>query len=239
MKIKIAHLYPDMLNLYGDRGNIETLERRLQWRGIDVEVSNLPIGWTEEIEDFDIIFIGGGQDFEQEIILSDLTDEKREAIRAAVEAGKTFLCICGGYQMMGDYYETADGKRFDYIGAADFYTVGGNERLIGNCAFEIEGYNVVGFENHSGRTYLGEKASPLGKVVKGNGNNGKDGYEGIRYKNFFGTYSHGPVLPKNPVFADMVIKSAMEHKYGVNELSPLDDSLENKAHKVAEKIAGI
>ena len=286
MKIKIAHMYPDVLNLYGDQGNIATFRKRLEWRGIDWEVDKLPIGFDANLDDYDIFFVGGGQDFEQGVLMEDLDASKREAIKEQVEKGKTFLCICGGYQMMGNYYETADGKRYDYIGAANFYTKGGNKRLIGNYAFtfdarhldpeedvvqederlkeiesgneahcvrhsaghvhehnsssDIEGkYIITGFENHSGRTYLGEGVRPLGRVLKGYGNNGEDGTEGVRYKNFFGTYSHGPVLPKNPYFADNLILSALSRKYGVVDLQELDDSLEIRAHREAMKIIGI
>ena len=286
MKIKIAHMYPDVLNLYGDQGNIATFRKRLEWRGIDWEVTKLPIGFTEDLDQFDIFFIGGGQDFEQGVLLEDLDDAKRKSIREQVEKDKTFLCICGGYQMMGNYYETADGNRYDYIGAANFYTKGGNKRLIGNYAFTFdarhkdsekdvssaderacriesgserhcirhsaghthehkesngieEKHIITGFENHSGRTYLGDGVRPLGRVLKGNGNNGEDGTEGVRYRNFFDTYSHGPVLPKNPYFADSLILSALNTKYGIVDIQELDDSLEIRAHREAMNIIGV
>ena len=228
--IHIAHLYPDLLNLYGDQGNVLTLQKRLLWRGIACDVTPLPLGAKDDLSKFDIFFAGGGQDFEQSLLLEDLKGAKGDAIRREVEKGKTFLCICGGYQMMGNYYETADGKRIPFLGAIDFYTQGGKKRLIGNYAFSFAEGEVVGFENHSGKTYLGKGVFPLGKVLYGGGNNGEDGTEGVRYKNVFGTYSHGPVLPKNPLLADAVLLSAMREKYGTERLAPLDDALENAAH---------
>jgi hypothetical protein len=234
MELKICHLYPDLLNLYGDRGNIACMKRRLEWRGIDCAVTELPLGESVPLSDFDLFFIGGGQDFEQEVLLDDLSRGKSREIKAAVEDGKTFLAICGGYQMLGNYYETWDGVRCDFIGAVDLYTVGSKERMIGNYAFECSpengGCTVVGFENHSGKTRLGAGVVPLGKVIKGGGNNGEDGTEGARYKNVFGTYSHGPVLPKNPQFCDFLLKTALERRYGSCEMAPLDDKLENSAH---------
>jgi Predicted glutamine amidotransferase len=232
--LKICHLYPNVLNLYGDRGNIICMQKRLEWRNIDVEITELPIGEMADFTSFDLFFIGGGQDFEQEVLTSDLfSTSKAQNIRSAVNDGKVFLAICGGYQMMGSYYKTWDGQQFDFINAVDMYTVGG-ERMIGNYIFECTpesgGSTVVGFENHSGKTYLGSVVSPLGRVIKGYGNNGQDGTEGCRYKNFFGTYSHGPLLPKNPEFADHILKTALERKYGSADLSPLDDALELNAH---------
>jgi CobQ-like glutamine amidotransferase family enzyme len=235
MELKICHLYPDVLNLYGDRGNILCMQKRLAWRGIDCSVTSLPIGGTAPLQDFDLFFIGGGQDFEQEILLDDLNGGKGKEIAAAVEDGKTFLCVCGGYQMMGHYYETAAGQRCEFLGAVDLYTVGFDKRMIGNYAFELGessgGGAVVGFENHSGRTYLGDGVEPLGRVLKGFGNNGEDGTEGVRYKNVFGTYSHGPLLPKNPALCDGLLSCALRHKYGDAELEPLSDLSEREAHE--------
>ena len=234
MELKICHMYPDVLNLYGDRGNVLCMTRRLKWRGIDASVTKLPIGDSRSLAGFDLVFIGGGQDFEQQVLLSDLHRGKDREIKAAIEDGVTFLTICGGYQMLGSYYETYDGKRCDFIGALDLYTKGSVKRMIGNYKFQCSpsagGSVVVGFENHSGKTWLGSGLEPLGKVLSGYGNNGEDGSEGAHYKNVFGTYSHGPLLPKNPELCDLILKTALERKYGSAELLPLDDSFELLAH---------
>lgn len=234
MELRICHMYPDVLNLYGDRGNVICMTKRLRWRGIEARVTKLPIGDSRSLADFDLVFIGGGQDFEQQVLLSDLHRGKDREIKAAVEDGVTFLAICGGYQMLGAYYETFDGKRCDFIGALDLYTRGSVKRMIGNYKFQCSpsagGSTVVGFENHSGKTWLGSGLEPLGKVLSGFGNNGEDGSEGAHYKNVFGTYSHGPLLPKNPELCDFILKTALERKYGSAELSPLDDSFELLAH---------
>ena len=234
MELKICHMYPDVLNLYGDRGNILCMGRRLAWRGIGCEVTKLPIGSQARLSDYDLVFIGGGQDFEQQVLLEDLHRGKDREIRAAVEDGMPFLTICGGYQMLGAYYETYDGQRCDFIGALDLYTVGSRERMIGNYEFELApesgGSIVVGFENHSGKTRLGSGLQPLGTVLAGYGNNGEDKTEGARYKNVFGTYSHGPLLPKNPAFCDYILLTALQRKYGAAVLAPLDDAAEIAAH---------
>ena len=234
MDLKICHLYPDVLNLYGDGGNIRCLTQRLNWRGIGVEVTKMPIGSKESLTGFDLIFIGGGQDFEQQVLLEDLHRGRDRQLRAAVEDGMTMLAICGGYQMLGAYYETHDGKRCDFVGALDLWTVGAKKRMIGNYMYkvpeELGGFTVVGFENHSGQTFLGEGVQPLGKVLAGFGNNGKDGTEGVRYRNVYGTYSHGPLLPKNPALCDHILLTALRRKYGTAELAPLDDSAELAAH---------
>lgn len=237
MKLKICHLYPELLNLYGDRGNILCLQKRLEWRGIGCSVESVQVGDRLDPGAFDLFFIGGGQDFDQEVLLEDLRRRKGAPIREALEDGKTFLCICGGYQMMGHYYETADGTKCEFLGAMDFYTVGGKKRMIGNYAFRVEkeAALVVGFENHSGRTWLGSGVQPLGKVLRGYGNNGKDGTEGARYRNAFCTYSHGPVLPKNPAFADLLLETALQYKYGSCDLQPLEDRFEMQAHKTMEE----
>ncbi len=232
MIIRIAHLYPDMLNLYGDRGNIIALTERMKARGIDVQTDSVTMGKSFNSDNYDILFIGGGQDFEQDVLLDDLKKGKDAEINKAIHNGTVMLAICGGYQMLGRYYKTYDGKMLEYMGALDFYTEGKEERMIGNYAYKTkEGIEVVGFENHSGRTYLGKSVEPLGKMIKGFGNNGEDGTEGVRFKNTFGTYSHGPVLPKNPQLADLLISKALENKYGKSELSALDDTLEAKARE--------
>ena len=227
MKLKIAHLYPDLLNLYGDSGNVLCLERRIKWRNIDCMTYRLDSAKLLNKNDYDIIFIGGGQDFEQSLILRDLGSGADEQIKREIENGTVILAICGGFQLLGNYYETYKGERMKFIGALDFYTVGGEKRLIGNYAFKTgDKMKIVGFENHSGRTYLCNNLKPLGKVIKGCGNNGKDKTEGVRYKNTFGTYCHGPLLPKNPAFADMLIEKALVKKYGEGKLAPLDNQLE-------------
>ena len=236
MELKICHMYPDVLNLYGDRGNVICMRSRLERRGIDCAVTRLPIGSAASLAGFDLVFIGGGQDFEQQVLLDDLHRGKAQEIRAAIADGVTFLTICGGYQMLGSYYETYDGQRCDFIGALDLYTVGSKTRMIGNykfkCGEAAGGSVVVGFENHSGKTYLGADAKPLGQVLAGFGNNGEDGTEGVRYKNVYGTYSHGPLLPKNPALCDEILRGALCRKYGSAELAPLDDSAEEAARQV-------
>ena len=234
MELKICHLYPDILNLYGDRGNVLCMERRLSWRGIGVQTEGVGIGQKLDASEYDLFFIGGGQDFEQEVLLSDLAGEKTAQIKAAVEDEKPVLAICGGYQMLGQYYKTHDGRQCDFTGALELYTVGSDERMIGNYLFtcgELGGEAVVGFENHSGKTYLGQSVRPMGTVLSGFGNNGEDKTEGARYKNVFATYSHGCLLPKNPKLCDLILRTALERKYGeAPELPPLDDALELAAH---------
>ena len=238
-ELKICHLYPDILNLYGDRGNIICMQKRMEWRGIQTEVTGISVGDKLNVNDYDLFFIGGGQDFEQEVLLKDLASGKAADIRAAVEDEKVFLAICGGYQMLGNYYKTWDGVQCDFIGALDLYTVGDKERMIGNYMYQMDdadgGMTVVGFENHSGKTYLSDKVRPMGKVLAGHGNNGKDGTEGARYKNVFATYSHGSLLPKNPKLADYIMLTALKHKYPSLELELLDDTFENNAHDYMQK----
>lgn len=235
MELNIYHLYPDVLNLYGDRGNVLCMQRRLEWRGMQANIVPVPIGVKLAAKDCDLLFIGGGQDFEQEILLGDLAGGKADEIKAAVADGKTFLTICGGYQMLGSYYKTWDGQMCDFIGAIDYYTVGAKDRMIGNfmykCSAESGGSTVVGFENHSGKTFLGSGVSPLGTILSGYGNNGEDKTEGVRYNNVFGTYSHGPVLPKNPQLTDFILKTALSQKYTSFDFEPLDDTFENNANE--------
>ena len=232
MELNICHLYPDILNLYGDRGNILCMHKRLEWRGIGVTVTGVSIGQALEASAYDLLFVGGGQDFEQEVLLGDLAGAKTEELKSTIEDGLPVLAICGGYQMLGQYYKTWDGAQCDFTGALDLYTIGSKDRMIGNYMFTCDELNceIVGFENHSGKTYLGAGVKPMGKVLAGFGNNGEDGTEGARYKNVFGTYSHGSLLPKNPKLADHILRVALERKYGEAELTPLDDSLETAAH---------
>ena len=240
MELNIGHLYPDILNLYGDRGNIITMKRRLEGRGIKVNIDECSIGQPLNADKYDIFFIGGGQDFEQEVLLRDLSSGKAQDIRTAVEEEKTFLAICGGYQMLGEYYKTWDGVQLDFIGAIGVHTIGAKERMIGNYMFRTTPESgdtvVVGFENHSGKTYLSEQVAPLGMMLSGNGNNGEDKTEGARYKNVFGTYSHGSLLPKNPVLCDFILQTALNHRYdGAEPLAPLDDTLELNAHRYMQE----
>ncbi|MCO7159406.1 glutamine amidotransferase [Agathobaculum butyriciproducens] len=240
MELNICHLYPDILNLYGDRGNIITMKRRLEDRGIKVNIDECSIGQPLNADKYDIFFIGGGQDFEQEVLLRDLSSGKAQDIRTAVEEEKTFLAICGGYQMLGEYYKTWDGVQLDFIGAIGVHTIGAKERMIGNYMFRTTPESgdtvVVGFENHSGKTYLSEQVAPLGMMLSGNGNNGEDKTEGARYKNVFGTYSHGSLLPKNPVLCDFILQTALNHRYdGAEPLAPLDDTFELNAHRYMQE----
>ena len=240
MELNICHLYPDILNLYGDRGNIITMKRRLEGRGIKVNIDECSIGQPLNADKYDIFFIGGGQDFEQEVLLRDLSSGKAQDIRTAVEEEKTCLAICGGYQMLGEYYKTWDGVQLDFIGAIGVHTIGAKERMIGNYMFRTTPESgdtvVVGFENHSGKTYLSEQVAPLGMMLSGNGNNGEDKTEGARYKNVFGTYSHGSLLPKNPVLCDFILQTALNHRYdGAEPLAPLDDTLELNAHRYMQE----
>ena len=237
MELNICHLYPDILNLYGDRGNVLCMRKRLNWRGIEANVEEVSIGQKLEASKYDLLFIGGGQDFEQEVLLPDLRGEKTQELISAIEDGLPVLAICGGYQMLGQYYKTWDGVQCDFTGALDLYTIGGEKRMIGNYMFtcdELPGLNVVGFENHSGKTYLGSGVKPLGQVLEGYGNNGEDKTAGARYLNVFASYSHGCLLPKNPVLCDHILKTALTHKYGKAELAPLDDRLETAAHDYME-----
>jgi lipid II isoglutaminyl synthase (glutamine-hydrolysing) len=240
MKISICHLYPEQLNLYGDRGNILALRKRCEWRGIEASVQPVGIGEVFDASGYDIIFLGGGQDYEQGLIKDDLIHAKGDAIRAAVDAGVVFLCICGGYQMMGAYYIDQRGNRLECLGAIPVRTETGSARLIGNIVCESDELAalgrdpvLVGFENHSGRTYLGEGMRPLATVRKGFGNNGEDGTEGARYRNVYCTYMHGSFLPKNPAMADEILSNALKRKYAsFVSLDELEDNFENTARSI-------
>lgn len=246
-ELNICHLYPDLLNLYGDRGNIIAIAKRSQWRGIRVTTSDISMGDQLDAENYDIIFLGGGQDYEQEIIQDDVLNQKGNEIKNAIQNDKIFLAICGGYQLLGNYYKTWDGKEIEFLKALDLWTIGGKERMIGNFCFECdflksESYDgkIVGFENHSGRTYLGSSVKPLGKIVKGYGNNGEDGFEGATYKNVFCSYSHGSLLPKNAVLTDHLITLALKQKYkDFVSLQKLNDEFEELAHNtMVQRIEG-
>ncbi len=237
-ELKICHLYPDLMKSSGDRGSLIALYKRCQWRDIEVSVDNISIGNPFKYNDYDIFFIGGGQAFEQSIIKDDLNQGKKNEIIDAIEAGKVFLAICGGFQLLGKYYRNASGQDTECIGAIDIWTHEGDARLVGNLVFEVDFLNaqyshLLGFENHAGKTYLGKGVKPLGKVVTGNGNNGEDGFEGATYKNTFCTNSHGSLLPKNPAFTDHLIMLALLNKYpDFQGLKPLNNELEDLARGV-------
>ena len=243
MRLRICHLYYDLLDLYGDRGNILTLTSRCQWRGIEVEVQQATIGDLIDFNEIDILFIGGGSDREQNILVADLLARKA-SLTAAVEDGLVVLLICGGYQLLGQYYQTGTGTKIAGLGILDVYTVAGADRLIGNVVVDLDpnlfrirsasGFalsTLVGFENHSGRTYLGPGLTALGRVSTGNGNNGQDRGEGVRYRNVFGTYLHGPLLPKNPHLADLLLQLALERRGYQDKWLVLNDQLELRAHQ--------
>ncbi len=238
MELNICHLYPDLLNVYGDLGNILILKHRAESRGIKVNIYNLSLGESFNKDLYDIVFFGGGQDYEQSIVAQDLFGEKQEALRSYVEEGKVLLAICGGYQLLGMHYTTPQGEKLKGLEILDIYTEGGDNRFIGNIILENQVFHetYVGFENHSGRTFIGSY-TPLGKVLKGYGNNGQDGYEGCIYKNTYCSYSHGSLLSKNPELADRLIKEALEKKYSNINLEPLDDTFELSAKKmIIEKL---
>lgn len=237
MKLIIGYLYGDLMNIYGDTGNIITLQKRAEWRGIDVEVKNISIGDKFKKSDADIFFFGGGQDQAQSLVASDLRiSGKGKVIKQEVERGVPLLSICGGYQLLGDYYQPHKGPRLQGIRLFPAYTIAGDKRMIGNIVIESMFGSLVGFENHSGKTFLKKDALPLGMVSKGFGNNGRDQTEGCIYKNAFGCYMHGSLLPKNPKLADWLLKKALEIKYGkAIELKPLDDTLELQTHSARER----
>ncbi|AYE35406.1 type 1 glutamine amidotransferase [Clostridium septicum] len=233
MELNICHLYPDLLNVYGDVGNILILKHRAEARGIKVNIINTSLNDDFDHENIDFLFFGGGQDYEQSIVSEDLNTNKKDSIKKFVESGKVTLAICGGYQLLGNYYRAPNGEKINGLGILDIYTESGDTRFIGNTVIYNEDFNetYVGFENHSGKTYI-NNLKPLGKCKHGYGNNGEDGLEGCIYKNTFCTYFHGSLLSKNPELADKFLKLALENKYGEINLEPLDDSLELKAKEV-------
>jgi len=279
MQLPICHLYPDLMNIYGDRGNSLTLVERCRRRGITVTVSDISLGDQLDPDAYDLYFFGGGQDQEQMLVSEDLQRGKGAALREAIEDGAALLSICGGYQLLGHFFRPFEGPEIPGVGLFDAWTVASRKRKIGNIVIRLkatadhgpltsppcarpptpspppstgEGVRkaataagvsaaggrqsavfLVGFENHSGNTYLGPGCRPLGRVQVGFGNNGEDGTEGAVYKNAFGCYLHGSVLPKNPHFADHLIRLALRRRYGDVELTPLDDTLEWEAHRSA------
>lgn len=236
--INLAYLYPKLLNIYGDRGNVLTLIARCKAYGISLNITTIGLKEKFDPEKFDIYFIGGGQDQQQILVSEDLQDKKKELIKA-IENNSVFLAVCGGYQLLGNYYKTHDGFEIKGIEALDLFTLAGNKRMIGNVICkELESKKtLVGFENHSGKTYLDKSLKPLAKVIRGGGNNGEDGFEGVRYKNVFGTYLHGSFLPKNPHLADKLISLALERKgFKLPKLN-IDNNLEEIAHKKALELS--
>lgn len=247
--LRLAHLYPRLMNLYGDRGNILCLRRRCEAREIELAVEELGLDDPLDPAAYDLIFIGGGQDREQRRIAEDLAAAKGEALRRAAEDGVAMLAVCGGYQLFGKLYRESTGAELQGLGIFDLWTEHPGpdaERLVGNVVAELEpdpndgwrGGTLAGFENHGGRTHLGPQAQPLARVRSGAGNNGRDGTEGARYKNAFGTYLHGSLLPKNPRFADRLIALALAHHGDDRKLGAIDDRLEEAAHRAALRLTG-
>ncbi|HEX6348340.1 MAG TPA: glutamine amidotransferase [Candidatus Dormibacteraeota bacterium] len=234
-KFTVGWLYPDLMNIYGDRGNILTLVERARWRGLEPEVVELRKGVHTGLDDIDVFFFGGGQDREQALVYDDLLELKAEPLTRALAGGAAMLAVCGGYQLLGHYYQTADGERYPGLGLLDLHTEAGHQRCIGNVVVDVSGLSLepdtlVGFENHSGRTFLGAGVTPLGRVIAGSGNNGEDGTEGVASGTIFGTYLHGSLLPKNPHLADHITATALQRR-GVIPLRELDDALELEAHR--------
>jgi lipid II isoglutaminyl synthase (glutamine-hydrolysing) len=240
--LRVCALYPDLMNIYADRGNVLLLERRCAWRGIGFEVVPAGLGESIDADAHDLFYIGGAQDRDQALCAQDMVDTKRDALHEAAAAGKVVLAVCGGFQLLGHFYELGD-ERIPGVGLVDLDTIREDgPRLIGNVAIEVrlpglDGPRVLaGFENHGGRTYLGGGEQPLGRVLRGHGNTGSSGFEGVLRGNVVGTYLHGPLLPKNAWFADWLIATAVRAADG---LAPLDDALEDAAHADARRVAGV
>jgi hypothetical protein len=238
-ELRVCALYPDLMNIYADRGNLQLLARRCEWRGIGFKLSGSGLGESLDPDAHDLFYIGGGQDRDQALCAEDLATVKRDALHAAAARGAVVFAVCGGYQLLGHGYELG-GQRLPGIGLVDLETVREDgPRLIGNVAIELDGQVLAGFENHGGRTRLGPSATPLGRVLRGHGNDGRSGFEGVRggpRGNVVGTYLHGPLLPKNAWFADRLTASALGLEQGA--LAPLDDTLEDAAHAAARRAAG-
>ena len=236
--LRVCSLYPELMNIYADRGNIAVLRARCEWRGLGFELSGVTVGDGLDPAAADLFYMGGGQDRDQALVARDMVETKRDALHAAADRGAVVLAVCGGYQLLGHGYQLGEDE-LPGLGLVDLRTVREpGERLIGNCAIEADlgtGPRVIaGFENHGGRTYLGPDEQPLGRVLRGHGNNGRDGFEGVRRGSVIGTYLHGPLLPKNVWLADRLIELAL----GV-ALEPLDDAMEDAAHLSARRAAGV
>ena len=239
--LRVGALYPDLLNIYADRGNLLLLERRCAWRGIGFELRGIGLDDALDPDAHDLLYIGGGQDRDQVLCARDMVETKREALHAAAARGAVVFAVCGGYQLLGHAY-VMGGERLPGVGLVDLETVREQgPRLIGNVAIELgDGQVLAGFENHGGRTRLGPGAKPLGRVLRGHGNDGRSGFEGVRggpHDTVVGTYLHGPLLPKNAHFADWLTATALGLAPG--DLAPLDDALEAAAHAAARRAAGI
>jgi CobQ-like glutamine amidotransferase family enzyme len=236
MRIRVGHLYPDYLNIYADRGNMAVLARRAEWRGHALEVTSVSMGDALVPGAHDLLYVGGGQDREQALVAVDLA-AKGDALRAAVADGAAVLAVCGGYQLLGRSYRDVAGTELPGVGLLPLETVAGERRMIGDVLLDCAwaGQTLAGFENHAGRTHLDPGAEPLGRVVHGFGNDGESGAEGCRAGLVAGTYLHGPLLPRNPWFADWLLAQALAHASGgePSDLEPLDDDLELEAHSVA------
>ena len=233
--LHVAFLYADLMNIYGDRGNTISIEQRCKWRGIGVSVERVSVGDPLDTDKYDLYFFGGGQDQQQEAVAADLQRDGRGArLRQAVEDGAALLSVCGGYQLLGHYYQPHNADKLPGISLFDAYSVAGPTRFIGNMVVDSEQFGrLVGFENHSAHTYLNKGLPPLGRVTVGHGNNGEDGWEGAIYKSAIGCYLHGSLLPKNPQVADWLIERALARRYGNVALPPLDDTIEAQAHDSA------
>jgi CobQ-like glutamine amidotransferase family enzyme len=244
MELRVLSLYPEQMNIYADRGNIVFLQRRCEWRGIEFAYTGAGPGERVDPAAHDLFYIGGGQDRDQKMVAADMVASKRNDLAAAVDSGAVLLAVCGGYQLLGHSYQLGEDK-LPGLGLVDIETVREpGPRLIGNVAIESDlgaGPRVLaGFENHGGRTYLGTGVHPLGRVLEGHGNNGRDGAEGVRRQNLIGTYLHGPLLPKNAWLADHLIAHALQRRYGARpELEQLDDDFEAAAHISARSAAGV
>ena len=243
MKLRIAHMYPDLLDLYSDRGNVIVLQKRAQWRGLDVTVDKITLGEMPDLKDYDLIVMGGGMDREQIILAEDL-GRRRDQLDDAIQEGTVILGICAGYQMLGHYYQTHTGTRVPGLELIDIVTIGDNNRVVGNvvCEMEIEGEKtlLIGYENRSGRTELGPQAEPLARVLRSVAYTQKDNaLEGVRQGNIFGTYLHGPLLAKSPEFADYLLRLALRRHDAERLLTPLDNSLESRTQqKLVRKWVG-
>jgi hypothetical protein len=233
VKLRVGHLYPDYLNIYADRGNIAVLAARAAARGHELDIT--PIGFGDTVpRRIDLFYIGGGQDREQGLVAPDLA-AKGAALREARDGGAAFLAVCGGYQLLGGFYRDLAGVELPGVGLLPLHTVAGERRMIGDVLLDCDwaGETLAGFENHAGRTMLGEGAEPLGRIVSGFGNDGASGFEGCRSGRVYGTYLHGPLLPRNPWFADRVLSDALGHAGGPPDLDVLPDELERLAHGVS------
>jgi CobQ-like glutamine amidotransferase family enzyme len=238
VKIRVGHLYPDYLNIYADRGNIAVLAERARARGHELDVRALGKGDEVPVGEVDLFYIGGGQDREQALVAHDLVG-KRDALHESVDGGAAFLAVCGGYQLLGRHYVDVAGTELPGVGLLPLHTVAGERRLIGDvlldCAWAAK--TLAGFENHAGRTMLDDGAEPLGRVRSGFGNDGRSGFEGCRHRRVYGTYLHGPLLPRNPWFADLLLQEALAHAGEDVVFEPLPDELERAAHAVSSERA--